>query len=381
VWGIDHEAEHEGFRSVYGRSLRCPNPDTEASEWIHFMHSLSQTIGSKAALIPAADVFVAAIGRHADELQEAFLFSRSAAEIQAKLATKEQQYALAGDRGFPMPLTRYVRSSTDIVAFAGQARFPVILKPRHQREWESLPARHPLMGRKGTVVEAAAELLKQYRLVEPHRPEGVVQEVVLGPDNAKYCYLSVYGADGSRLGYCVVREHRCYPAFFGSASVVSPVEDAEIEGLCDSFLRGVGYVGVCEIEVKRDERDGAVKLIEINPRVSGTGDCAKYAGVDIGWLHYLDLIGSHPEAAEPTRFNVRHITVRRDLPAIAEQLTRGLGSLKEILRSYRPPIAFYDVDFRDLRVTVDTAVTAARRAGGITLRHLGLRRRTSSEAA
>src|SRR3954447_6329189 len=30
-----------------------------------------------------------------------------------------------------------------------------------------------------------------------------------------------------------------------SASVVQPLMDAEIEQICDSFLRSVGYVGIC----------------------------------------------------------------------------------------------------------------------------------------
>ena len=87
---------------------------------------------------------------------------------------------------------------------------------------------------------------------------------------------------------------RCDPPLFGSASVVSPVKDDETETLCDRFLQGLAYVGICEIEVKRDERDGCVKLIEVNPRFSVTADCAKYVGVELGWLHYLDLAGPAP---------------------------------------------------------------------------------------
>ena len=45
----------------------------------------------------------------------------------------------------------------------------------------------------------------------------------------------------------------------------------------------MNYVGICEIEVKRDTRDGVVRLIEANPRFSVTADAAVYAGVDIGW--------------------------------------------------------------------------------------------------
>jgi D-aspartate ligase len=93
------------------------------------------------------------------------------------------------------------------------------------------------------------------------------------------------------LGYCVVRELRTHPLGFGSASTLQPVVDEEIAAMCDRFLRSIGYVGICEIELKRDSRDGKLRLIEVNPRCSVTTDCATYAGVHLGWLHYLDLIG------------------------------------------------------------------------------------------
>ncbi len=87
------------------------------------------------------------------------------------------------------------------------------------------------------------------------------------------------------------RELRCDPVGFGPASVSEPIVDPGDRSVCDAFLRGIGYVGICEIEMKWDDRDGRVKLIEANPRLSGGGDAAPYAGVDLCWIHYLDLIG------------------------------------------------------------------------------------------
>jgi hypothetical protein len=201
----------------------------------------------------------------------------------------------------------------------------------------------------------------------------MAQEVIPGPNDAQYCYLSVYAGDGSRIGSLVVREVRVFPVSFGSASVVAPVADAEIEDLCDRFLRALRYAGICEIEVKRDARDGRVKLIEVNPRFSITGDAAGYAGVEVGWLHYLDLLGYKPPPVKATRLNFRHITLRRDLPAIPPSLAGGLLTWGELFRSYRPPLKFYDFDWRDWRVTASTMKGACRALVGGTLRAWKLR--------
>ncbi|MDE1178178.1 MAG: hypothetical protein PW789_16515 [Edaphobacter sp.] len=195
--GIDCDASHEGFISSYGESHLCPNPDTHPEEWVRFMIGLAEGLGGKAVIIPAADIFVSALGRHADRLAGHYIFSRDSIATQAALATKEQQYALAAEHGLPIPRTAYVQSSGDLAAFCATARFPCLIKPRHQREWDALPEGHKLRGLKLITADDAASLMADYALAEPLRPEAVVQEIIAGGDDAKYCYLSVYGA-GSR---------------------------------------------------------------------------------------------------------------------------------------------------------------------------------------
>ena len=134
-------------------------------------------------------------------------------------------------------------------------------------------------------------------------------------------------------------------------------------------------MGICEIEVKRDARDGRVGLIEANPRFSGTGDAAIYAGVEVGWLHYLDLIGQTPEPMEPTRFGFKHVTLQRDIPSLEAYLTRGILTWRDIFQSWRGPLEFYDFDLADTRPTLATLKRCARVLVGMTLRAVGLRKK------
>lgn len=372
--GVDCHPDHEGFRSSYGKSYLCPNPDTHPAEWVAFMVGLAQDLGAKPVIIPAADIFVSALGKHVDALKEHYIFSLDSIAVQAALATKEQQYALAARHGLPIPRTAYIQSRADLEAFAAEARFPCLIKPRHQREWDALPEGNPLRGLKLFTAGTPEELFAQYAHTEALRPEVVAQEIIAGGDDAKYCYLSVYGSGGRRIGHTVVHELRAHPILFGSGSSVEPVRDPEIATLCDNFLRGIGYVGICEIEVKRDTRDGIVRLIEANPRYSVTADASVYAGVDIGWLHYLDLIGQPVEPVEATRFNFRHIVLRRDIPAIPRYVDQGLLTWGQVRETYRGELAFFDFDRRDWRPTAATLKGCARVAAGTLLRSLGLRR-------
>jgi D-aspartate ligase len=374
VVGVDCHPENPGFRSRYGRSFLCPNPDQEPDNWVAFMLSLSAAMGEKPVLIAAADIFVSAIGRHAQVLSDHFIFSEKGCTLQATLSTKEKQYALAREYGLPSPQAVYVQTVEELEAFCDRARFPVLLKPRSHREWESLPRDNPIRGRKTISASTREELISHYEQVCGLVPEAVAQEEIVGPDSTKYCYLSVYAQAGHRLGACVVQELRAYPILYGCATLVEPVVDEEIDRVCNNFLLSLGFVGLCEIELKRDTRDGRLLLIEVNPRFSGTGDCAKYTGVETGFLHYLDLIGQTPAPMAATKFGFRHVMLVNDLTAFPKCLDQGLIGWREWIRSLSGPIEYFDFDLRDFSNARIAALSGVRALVGGLLRTWHLRK-------
>jgi len=129
--------------------------------------------------------------------------------------------------------------------------------------------------------------------------------------------------------------------------MVKPVIDDEIDQVCDKFLLSIGYIGLCEIELKRDSRDGKLLLIEVNPRFSGTGDSAKYAGVETGYVHYLDLIGRTPAPIGPSRFDFSHVMFAADLAAFPDYHSQGVLTWTEWIRSLRGTVKYFDFDLHD----------------------------------
>ena len=372
---FDTNPAQPGFKSVYGKTFLCPNPDEDAAGWLSFMVRLAKDIGEKPILIPAADQFVTAIAENVRELEKHFIFHSFAAAIQALLATKRRQYELAQAHGLTIPRSEMIHSREELKHFASQVQFPCVMKPLHCREWERLPQYHPLRDKKLAVAASAEDLLGRYESVAAFTGEVVAQEIIEGPDTAKVVYLSCYSRTGERLGSCMVREIRTGPINFGSASVVEPCADPETDELCDRFLKNIGYAGLCELELKRDSRDGKVKLIEVNPRYSGTSDAAPYAGVDIGWLHYLDLAGVEVAPVEQQQNDFRHICLQRDFSTLRSYRKAGLLSWRELLRSYRPPLHFYDFDARDWRISLATLVELFKIVFGPSIRRVFPKRR------
>jgi D-aspartate ligase len=372
--GVDCDPQNPGFRSRYGLSFLCPNPDKEPENWVAFMVALANAMGEKPVLIAAADIYVAAMGRHAKVLSEHFIFSESGCVLQSTLTTKEKQYALAREYGLPSPASAYIQSEDELKEFCDRARFPVLLKPRSHREWQGLPKSNPLWGCKTVSSRTPKELLATYRKVSTLVSQAVAQEEIVGPDSAKYCYLSVYSRAGHRLGACVVQELRAYPLLYGCATLVEPTVDEEIDRICNNFLLSLGFVGICEIEVKKDLRDGKPLLIEVNPRFSGTGDCAKYTGVEVGYIHYLDLIGQTPSPVVATKFGFRHMMLVNDITAFPIYLDQGLITWRKWLKSLRGQLEFLDFDLKDFSNARSAAVRAAQALIGGLLRTWRLRK-------
>ena len=367
---VDYDLTHQGFRSVYGKTRQCPNPDSDGPRWIEFMKRLSDELGQKPVFIPAADVFVMALGRCGPDLAEHYLNSPDAARLQADLCSKETQYALCAKHGYPCPRLAYIQTRKDLNMFSAEARFPCLIKPRSPREWISLPAGNPARGKKIVIAQTPEELARVYDAVAPYRSEAIAQEVIAGLGNQKRVYLSAFGAGGRLLGHCLVKEVRPHPAFADMAAVVQPVEDERLTELCGNFLQKLGYRGICEFEFKLDERDGEPRLIEINPRFSGTGDCASYMGIETGWLHYLDLIGYPVMPIKPARFDFYHIYLRLEATDTPPYVLNGSISWKDFVAPYRGRKAYFDFDWNDRRLALTTLRLSARYVAGALWRHV-----------
>jgi hypothetical protein len=80
----------------------------------------------------------------------------------------------------------------------------------------------------------------------------------------------------------------------------------------------------------------------------------------LGWLHYLDLSGRSVAPVAPSSGDFRHIVLVRDIDTIRSYRRAGLLSWRELTRSYRRPVYFFDFDLRDWRVTAATVVELVR---------------------
>jgi predicted ATP-grasp superfamily ATP-dependent carboligase len=148
--------------------------------------------------------------------------------------------------------------------------------------------------------ETGDEVERAYADTEPFEP--IVQELVPGGDEELYTVGSYLRADGEPLGVFSGRKLLQTPPGIGTCRVGEAVwvDEAVDAGL--RFLHGLEFHGLSQVEFKRDPRDGAFRLMEVNPRLWQWHGLASASGVDLPRIAYADLVG---EPAPPAPQNGR----------------------------------------------------------------------------
>jgi predicted ATP-grasp superfamily ATP-dependent carboligase len=226
----------------------------------------------------------------------------------------------------------YPASRDDVEA--GEWKYPVILKPAYNSGFNRFTAS------KAWRADNREQLLALYdeasTLVDVDNL--MIQELIPGGGESQFSYTALC-RDGRPIASLTARRIRQFPMDFGRAStLVESIEDAATAVAAVRLLGGLQYTGIAEVEFKRDPRDDRLKLLDINPRVWGWHSLCGAAGVDYPYLLWLMTVGE-PVPVTKAVAGVRWVRMSTDVPTAIREVLRGRLSLREYLRSIRPPRA------------------------------------------
>ncbi len=191
--------------------------------------------------------------------------------------------------GVELPATYLPRDHDLIREISRELRYPAIIKPAHIHHF-----RTSLKGKKVVQVFDREQLLTAYERLAAIDRSLIVQEVVPGADDqidVAACYLD---ADSQPRATFVGRKLRQDPPGFGSACLAESLWDPEVAELSVRFLQAVKFTGLCGTEFKRDQRDGRLKMMEVNPRATLWMGLTRATGVDVPYIVYRDLVRATP---------------------------------------------------------------------------------------
>ena len=301
--------EHEfGLRSRYLESKRLAGSDQDVVE-------LLRGFSERPVLFPERDEHVAFVLRNWDAVKEfADVPLPDDPEIVLRLRRKERLPAEAAAAGVQAPGTVLARDEETIRAAGLQP--PLLVKPVEGQEFALA------FGEKAVVAPDADAAVAAWRRAHEHGFDTIVQELIPDSHDFVFSLLTYIGRDGEPQASVTGRKVRQGPLRFGTSAVFEARREPEVEEQGLRLLRHVGYKGFAHVELVRDPRDGALKLVEVNTRLPIWAGIAMSRDFNLARIAYDDLTGRPARANGAAPDGVSWIYMAKDVWVSAQMARR-----------------------------------------------------------
>lgn len=249
-------------------------------------------------------------------------------DVLLAMLDKQRTYDLARRAGVPVPRTVLAGPGILDGELDGFA-FPCAVKPRHSHHFQ----RHYGLRRKVFLARDRAELDSHLAAMSALGVEMLVTEIVPGPEDSYHSYYTYVARDGEPLLHLTKQKLRQYPVGFGLATYHRIHRHQPAIEMGRRFFGAIGARGVLNVEFKRDERDGELKLIECNHRFTAAHELVRHAGIDLALLAYNRVAGRPDPPLACYRVGVSMWLPVEDARAFADMRRAGSLTLVEWLRS------------------------------------------------
>jgi D-aspartate ligase len=320
-----------------------------------------------AVVLPCGDLGLDYIARHRAEL-EAGGYRPVEADDALLLAMldKARTYELAARAGVAVPKHTRLDAADELGRAAEGVTYPVALKPVHAHEY-----RRP---GKAVVVRSRAELEAAWKSLAPLGIGMLLTEIIPGPDDAYCSYNAYLDEHGDPLAAITKRKLRQQPIGFGNGTYHVTADEPDAARIGLALFRALGVRGVANVEFKRDARDGELKLIECNLRITAAHDQLRRAGVDFARIAYRRAAGLPVPAPGPVRQGVRLWFPGEDVRAFLQYRAAGQLTTRAWLRSLDLPLHTPLADVWDPLPSAAAVLALLRRLARQVARRLAPRR-------
>ena len=308
VHGVALDRREFGLRSRYLLSRTLARSDEDVLEVLRHLPE-------RPVLFPERDENVAFVLRNWDAIRElADVPLPDDPEIVVRLRRKERLAAEGAAAGVPAPATVLARDEAAIRA--AKLEPPLLVKPAEGQEFALA------FGEKAVVAADADAAVAAWRRAHEHGFDTIVQELIPDSHDFVFSLLTYIGREGEPLANVTGRKVRQGPLRFGTSAVFEARREPEVEEVGLRLLRHVGYKGFAHVELVRDPRDGALKLVEVNTRPPIWAGIAMTRHFDLARIAYDDLTGRAQSANGAPPEGVSWIYMAKDVWVSAQMARR-----------------------------------------------------------
>jgi D-aspartate ligase len=321
-----------GCRAMRSRYCRLALPVPEGGDahrvWEQLLITAPDPRLAGSVIMVGCDESLEFVEAHETALRERYVVEEFKADLRRAMLDKLDTLVLARQAGVPIPNFWPVDTVEDVLAVRAELRFPVMVKPLNSLTFMEE------FGRKLFIVrEDFDEVVEKVRLCRERGHKVMVVEMIPGPDNLLTSYYT-YRTPGGKLLYDYTKSViRRWPVNRGGTCFHQSEWLPETAEMGRRMFEGIGWQGIGNVEFKRDTRDGQLKIIEVNGRLTAGHPLVTRGGAPIDVIVYAHLTGQELPRFEGYSQSLRLWDPLRDFMAFLQLRKSGELSLRGWLRS------------------------------------------------
>ncbi len=306
----------------YSRFTRAVVDWTDPSESSHtLLDKLIDFAGGqehKPVLFYEGDWDLLLISRNRERLASFFDFVIPDGTLVEDLVDKARFRELARTLGLPVPPSMQLDAASALPQNVDLA-YPLILKPltRRTSTWMPIFIELNQSEAKALEVRSPLELAALWPRLASSGVKLLAQELIEGPETSIESYHAYVDRSGSIVASFTGKKIRTYPKGYGHSTALEITHSTEMESLGAELIQRLDLRGVAKLDFKRSP-DGALHLLEVNPRFSLWHHPGAEAGVNLPALVYDDLVtgaGGVRRSTGPAQPGVRWCRLLNDVKA------------------------------------------------------------------
>ncbi|MHA2002810.1 MAG: carboxylate--amine ligase [Candidatus Thorarchaeota archaeon] len=358
VFVISHRRDPVVFSKYCKKSFTATGKRYDITSLKRVLRVVSKEFSRRAVVYPTSDLDALNLAQLKDELRDDYYFAVGNEDAVRTLVDKRRFYKVLSKNNIAHPKTYFPEDLKEAHQLGTQLDYPVFIRPSITQLFTKV---FPKSG-KGFVAHTPRELVYYYRLATQHGIDTMFQEVIPGPPTNSYQLEGYYNAKHNPLAIFARQRLRIWPPDFGNTTfcVSIPMEAlAEQRSVIDQLIGTIGYHGLMSAEFKIDDRDGSLKLLEINARPWWHFWLSESCGVSIALTSYLDATGEMgvQTRREQYEIGVKSMHLSADIRAAAHMIRNKELSFREWSSSIRGVRCFVFLSRDDLLPFITSSLT------------------------
>ena len=230
------------------------------------IRELLQT-GNYDVVVPTVDFSASILSKNKKEFSTYCYVVANEWDVYEIAGNKERTMDICMKNGIPCPITLLNVKSVDDVITSG-IQYPIVMKPKigyGAIGFKKINSEDELK----KILDGSTDNIENY----------VFQEFIPQTDLQYECAMFIDN-DNQVKTAVVFSKNRWFPINGGSSTLNITVDRPDIVDCCAKLLKAINWRGPADIDLIQDPRDGTAKVMEINPRVSGSVKITFLAGTD-----------------------------------------------------------------------------------------------------